>query len=78
MAKAAHTSIISKSHPHVPLFTFFVFLASLREKLLAGTITRAAYSAALVDAAAAETDDNWRELEAWHKAQRARRAGRSR
>jgi hypothetical protein len=82
MAKAASTSIICESHLHVqtdlaelraagvqPLFAFFCFLASLREDLRAR---------ALVDAAAAEHDDDWRELEAWHKAQRARRTGRSR
>jgi hypothetical protein len=62
-----------------PALHFFHFLASLREKLLAGTIARVGYSAALVDAAAAEHDDDWRELEAWHAAQRrARRRGRSR
>jgi hypothetical protein len=45
-------------------------LASLREQLLAGTVTRAAYSAALIEAAAAEDDsDDWSELEAMHRTQ---------
>ena len=72
MAKAADKLLPREAtHQHVePLFHFFCFLASLREELRAR---------ALLDAVAAETDDDWREIEAMHKAQRRnRREGRSR
>jgi hypothetical protein len=65
MAKAARTSTICKTHPHVPLFAFFCFLVSLHEELRARVENEA-----LVDRIAAEKDDDWREIEALHKAQR--------
>jgi hypothetical protein len=71
MAKAAKKSKpVPLDFKTEPALHFFHFLASLHGEMRAR---------ALVDAAAAEPDDDgWRELEAWHKAQRARRRRRSR
>jgi hypothetical protein len=58
-------------HRVEPLLALFVCLVSLRAEIRARKDTRAAYSAALVDAIAAEdSSDDWSELEAMHRAQR--------
>jgi hypothetical protein len=74
MARATHKSKrIPREAPPIHIehaLHFFNFLASLEGEMRAR---------ALVDAIAAEPDvDDWSELEAWHKAQRRRRGGRSR